>query len=269
MHVISRDNKNIKLFRKLLTSGTVRRELHLFACEGARLCADAALSGVKIQKVIYTGSAAQAYPEQFRLLESSGAEMLEISGELAAKIGDTSTPQGIFCIAEWLDNQAGLNKIEKVISRGGFDMTAVALERIQDPSNMGAIIRTAEAFGIDALFLSDDCCDIYNPKVLRGSMGGIFRLPICTVGGMTGAVRGWRSCGIRCYACVVDGGATPVTAADLNRGCICVIGNEGSGLCDDTAAACDDRITIPMGGRAESLNASMAAGIVMWEMTKL
>jgi len=269
MHVTSRDNQNIKLFRRLLASSTARRELRLFACEGARLCADAALSGVKIQKVIYTVEAVQTYPEQFRLLESTGAEMHAISGELAARIGDTATPQGIFCVAEWLDNQAGLNKIEKKISCGGSDMTAVALEHIQDPANMGAIIRTAEAFGVDALFLSDDCCDIYNSKVLRGSMGGIFRLPVCTVGGMGDAVRGWRSCGIRCYACVVDGTAIPVTDAKLRGGCICVIGNEGSGLCDDTAAACDDRITIPMDGRAESLNASMAAGIVMWEMTKL
>lgn len=265
MMITSRDNPVIRLMKRLLNDAAARREQGLFAIEGARLCQDAAESGVVVRTVLYTATAQKNYAASLRALQSTGAELVEISDALSGLIADTANPQGVFCLCEFLDNRAGLDTIRKSPSvKTGY----LALENVQDPSNMGTVIRTAEALGLDGLLLSDGCCDRYNPKVLRGSMGGVFRLPMITVGNMTDAVRQWRDRGLDCFACVVEADAVPITRAGLSRGCICVIGNEGSGLRPETAAACTKRVTIPMAGRAESLNAAMAAGIVLWEMAK-
>ena len=133
---------------------------------------------------------------------------------------------------------------------------------------MGTIIRTAEALGLDGILLSDGCCDIYNPKVLRASMGGVFRLPLMRVGDMAQTVVTLQEKGMTAFACVVDSTATPITSAAMGEGAVALIGNEGNGLRAETIAACKHSVTIPMAGRAESLNASMAAGIILWEMCR-
>lgn len=106
----------------------------------------------------------------------------------------------------------------------------MALEDMQDPANLGAVVRTAEALGVDGLLLSDGCCDVTNPKVLRGSMGGVFRLPLYPAGNMADAVASLQKEGMTAWACVVSPEATPVHRAALGPGSICVIGNEGGGL---------------------------------------
>lgn len=268
MQITSRDNPTVRRVRRLLADGKTRREEGLFAIEGARLCEDAALSGVKIHTVLYTPRAAETYAAGLRrVLDVCGqarGEAYEIPDALAGVLADTASPQGIFCVCGMLDNRGGLDTIGRNPPRRGY----LALENMQDPANLGAVIRTAEALGLDGLLLSDGCCDVYNPKVLRGSMGGVFRLPFLHAGNMAETVRVLQERGLECWACVVDGEATPLPAAALGPRSVCVIGNEGAGLRPETAAACAGRLTIPMAGRAESLNASMAAGIVMWEMTR-
>lgn len=263
--ITSRDNQFVRQVKRLLSDSGARRAEGLFAIEGARLCEDAALSGVKIRTLLYTPEAQVVYASRISVLKEYCDEYYEISASLSKRIGDTLTPQGVFCVCELLDNLSGLDKIEDIKNAGlGF----LALENLQDPANMGAIIRTAEALGMDGILLSDGCCDVYNPKVLRGSMGGVFRLPLINVGEMSAAVGRLASEGIACFACVIDKDAVPLPEAGFSRGSVCVIGNEGSGLKSQTVSACTGKITIPMGGRAESLNAAMAAGIVMWEMAR-
>ncbi len=266
MTITSRDNRYVKEIRHLLTDAKYRRQTGLFALEGARLCGDAAASGVIVRAVLYTVRGAEQYPSQMEGLrracqDNPGAALIEISEELSRYIADTMAPQGIFCMCETLDNAAALATIKR---NGRY----AALEDVQDPGNLGTVIRTAEALGLDGLFLSSGCCDIYNPKVLRASMGGVFRLPIRRVEGMAGKVEELQSQGLTCWACVVDADAVPVQQAGLGEGCVCLIGNEGNGLRSETVAACQGRLTIPMLGRGESLNASMAAGIVLWEMIR-
>ena len=185
----------------------------------------------------------------------------EIAAPLAGRLSDTQTPQGIFCICRRLDNRLPLGKIKR---NGRY----LLLEDVQDPGNLGTIVRTAEAFGIDGLFLTAGCCDLYNPKVLRGSMGGVLRLASARTEDPSGLLACLREKGLSAFACVADAGARPVQQTRLGEGCVCLIGNEGAGLRPETAALCDERITIPMKGRAESLNASIAAAIVLWEMTR-
>ncbi len=260
MTVSSKENRAVKQWRQLSLSGHFRRKQGLFACEGLRLCEDAAVSGIAVQTVMFTAHAMETYGERLQRIITAAQNALEITDTLARFMADTTSPQGVFCICETPKNDLQYDRLRK---NGRY----LALEDVQDPANIGAVIRTAEALGIDGLLLSAGCCDIYNPKVLRGSMGGVFRLPMSIVADMTAAVTQLRDAGLRCLACVPDERAVSIRTAKLSDGCVCLIGNEGNGLKKDTIAACDMAVTIPMGGRAESLNAAMAAGIVLWEMS--
>ncbi len=261
MTVTSKDNQWVKEWRRLNDSAKYRRETDLFAMEGARLCGDAVRSGITLKAVLYTASALAVYGNVVEPLLAAADVVVEISPELSRHMSDTINPQGVFCIAKMLDNSLIIDKINTI-------GTYSALEDIQDPGNMGTVIRTAEALGLDGILLSDGCCDIYNPKVLRASMGGVFRMPLMRVGDMAQAVVTLQEKGLTAFACVVDAAATPITEAGMGKGSVAIIGNEGNGLRADTVAACKRRVTIPMTGRAESLNASMAAGIILWEMCR-
>lgn len=261
MKITARSNPSVARCRRLLRDAGYRRECGLFALEGARLCGDAALSDVPVEEVLYTEKAAAVYTAQLDRLRSVGAPCREITVDLAAYIGDTASPQGLFCVCRFPDNS---RMLEGALPSGRY----IALEDMQDPANLGTVIRTAEALGIDGLILSSGCCDVFNPKVLRGSMGGVFRLPFYHTADMAAAVHSLQEGGLSAYACVVDADAEPVHSLSFAKGGVCVIGNEGNGLRAETAAACAHRVTIRMLGRAESLNASMAAGLVMWEMMR-
>lgn len=141
------------------------------------------------------------------------------------------------------------------------------LENIQDPGNLGTILRTSEAMGIDAVLLSQGCTDTFSPKVVRASMGAVFRLPVISSLDMADAVTTLKDKGISVYAAVAKDGVD-ITKLKLSHSAAAVIGNEGNGLTDETIAACTAKATVNMRGRAESLNAAAAATVIIWEMTK-
>lgn len=268
--ITSRDNRLIKEGRRLLADAKYRRQTGLFLLEGARLCADAARSGVAIRTVLVTARRGKDTASSCRPFAPGAAQrrrMSRISEEISRHLGDTASPQGIFCICKTLDNRAALDTINRM---GRY----IALEDMQDPANLGTVVRTAEALGADGLLLSSGCCDLYNPKVLRGSMGGGVP-PAVLRGGGNG--RGYRrpagARDDRLGLAVVDPAATPVHKAALGPGSICIIGNEGNGLRPETAAACRGRLTICdgwaggisqrlHGGGNHTLGADAAAGII-------
>ena len=260
MDISSRDNRTIREYRHLLTDGKYRRKTGRFVLEGARLCEDAVLSQISIETVMYTQRAATQYPTQTAML-CAAAPAFEITESLSEYISDTTAPQGLFCICRIPESRLDVTQL-------AVSGRYAALESVQDPGNLGAMIRSAEAFGLDGMILSDGCCDPYNPKVLRASMGGVFRLPLCSVSHLDETLCDLTSRGFHTAACVVDADACAIQSVSLGAGCIAVIGNEGNGLTTATAGACFRRVTIPMAGRAESLNASMAAGIVFWEIVR-
>ncbi len=261
MLITSKDNRLVKEWRALNEQTRKRRKEGLFAIEGARLCGDALASGLTLTAVLYTAEARETYASVVEGLIAAAAESAEITSSLAGAMADTNHPQGVFCIAKALDIRLSLDTINNMGRYG-------VLEDIQDPGNLGTMIRTAEAFGLDGLLLSAGCCDIVNPKVLRASMGGVFRLPLAVVEDLPAAITALQERGMTALACVVDADAEPIQSVDKTAGLLCVIGNEGNGLTAETVAVCRKRVTIPMAGRAESLNASMAAGIVMWELVR-
>ena len=138
---------------------------------------------------------------------------------------------------------------------------------MQDPVNLCAILRTAEALGVGAVVLTRDCCDVYSPKVVRGSMGAVFRLSFTVVDELPSFIERFNRVGTS-YAAVLDEEAVSLNACSFEGAALAVVGNEGNGLTQATVNACTGKLYIPMRGKAESLNVSVAAGIILWEMTR-
>lgn len=270
MLITSRDNDTVRRTRRLLRDAKARREEHAFVIEGARLCEDAVRSGVTVETALVTARARERYPDKTALVEAAAARVWEIAEPVAAALSDTTTAQGLFCVCKALDNRQILDTIDRDALYTFNASRWLALEDVRDPGNLGTIVRTAEAMGIGGLILSAGCCDVTSPKVLRGSMGGVFRLPLYETASMPDAVRRLQEAGLCAYACVPMGGADTLSVVDapLAAGSVCLIGNEANGLTAETIAACRYRLTIPMAGRAESLNAAVAASLVLWEMAR-
>ena len=256
--ITSRDNETIKYAAKLISSAKYRKEEKCFAAEGVRICTDGVLSGAEISLFLYTAAAKEKYPEEFGLLASKAKREYEVGDKLFSKISDTASPQGFFCVFEAPDR----SEVFSSELRGG---RFAALENIQDPSNMGTIIRSAEALGMNGIILSGDCCDIWSPKVVRGSMGAIFRLPVMIAEDFTAYIRSLTAKGIHTYASTPHE-AENIRNIDFSSGGVMLIGNEGNGLKQETIEACEKRVRIEMKGRAESLNAAAAAAILLYNM---
>lgn len=141
-------------------------------------------------------------------------------------------------------------------------------ESLRDPGNVGTVIRTAYAFGIDLLILSGDCADLYNAKTLRGSMGTLFSQRILRTDDLADTITLLQSKGRRVYAAALDENALQLGSFAFDKRDCAVIGNEGHGLSPRVLQVCSEKVYIPMAGDAESLNASVAASVLMWEMCR-
>lgn len=250
-------NEKIKEYRKLLASRKARRESGLFPLEGLRLCADAAVSGFPIETLFLTEAAEEKGGERLERLLKAACRIYTVSSAVAEKMADTVSPQGVFCTV-----RMETEKPFEVHTGGRY----VVLDRVQNPQNLGAIARTAEALGVEAL-LAFGGCDRYNPKALRASMGSLLRLPVFETEDIAETLRTLGKT-VLTFAAVPDVSAQSVSDVDFSSGAAAVIGNEGEGVSEEVLQAVQCRVTIPMRGNAESLNAAAAAIILMWEMTK-
>ena len=252
--ITARANEKIKYAVQLSSSASKRNENGEFFLEGARLCSDAAVSGIEIVRAFFTSDALVKYERYIADITSACSECYEISKEVASKMSDTGSAQGVFCICKMKDNSCQINPDGKYL----------ALENVQDPSNLGAICRSAEAIGLDGLIVSGGC-DIYNPKALRAAMGSSLRMPVMLCENLSELL---SSTDMLTIASVPRKDAEDIRKVNKDGGVICCIGNEGNGLTDEVINACKVRATIPMEGRAESFNASAAAAILAWELKR-
>lgn len=250
-------NEKIKEYRKLLTSRKARYERGLFPLEGLRLCADAAGSGFVIDTLFLTEAAKEKGGARLDLLLARTKHCFLVSPAVAEKMADTVSTQGVFCTVQ-MEKNANFR-----VREGG---RYVVLDRVQNPQNLGAIARTAEALGVDSLIVFSGC-DRYNPKALRASMGSLLRLSVVETDNLSETVRELGKT-VLTFAAVPDAQAHSVLDMDFSRGAAAVIGNEGEGVSEAVLEAVQSRVTIPMRGNAESLNAAAAAIILMWEMAK-
>lgn len=253
--ITSKTNDIIKDTKKLITSSKARAQSAAFVLEGARLCFDVLNSVYGIKTLLVTEKLFEKYPLEISAMIDKSESSFFISEEVSKKLSDTENPQGIFAVCEMIKNDERISGAK-----------LVALDNVQDPSNVGAIIRTAEALGIDGI-IAYNCCDIYNPKTLRASMGSVLREKIYVTDNLEKTL-GELSKEYKLYSTVPDRNAKKITEVDFSAPSICVIGNEANGVEENIKNLSDNLITIPMLGNAESLNASAAASIVMWEMLR-
>lgn len=255
--ISSRNNDLIKYIKKLSTSRRARMQEGKFVLEGARLSFDVLNSFYQPDVFLITEKAAEKHEKQLEDMIKISNSAYFISEEVADKLSETENTQGVFCVCNIPKGNNQLVQGKKY----------VALDNLQDPSNLGAIIRTAEALGINGA-VCYNCCDIYNPKTLRASMGSILRLPILLSDNLTAEIENGKENGFSFFATVPDKHADDITKIDFPASSVIIIGNEGNGISEPVKAAADKLVTINMLGRAESLNASMAGAIAMWEMLR-
>ena len=259
--ITSATNPRIKRLTALRRKAKSRREEQAFIIEGERLYRD---TPREFLKEIYMteefleqklGGAAQ---------ETGGAtqeNITIITPQIMQKISDTDTPQGVLCVAKMpsYDREDLLGDEKK-----GNPLLLI-LENIQDPGNLGTMMRTAEAAGVTGVLMSRDTVDLFNPKTVRATMSAIFRVPFLYTDDLVGEIqRLQKENGIAVYAAHLRA-SKPYDEADCTGACAFLIGNEGNGLTDEAADAATARVHIPMQGNIESLNAAMAAGILLFE----
>lgn len=256
--ITSRANPRIKAAASLLKSAE-RKKTGRFLIEGARLCGDAVKSGVTVEEFFVTAGAREKYGDIFDSVADAAKRTFVISSDVAEKLSDTRSTQEMFCVCSESTDQ----NVTDISPHGFYVMT----ENMQNPDNLGATVRTAEALGADGLIVFSGC-DIRSPKALRASMGGLLRFPVTKISDCASFLKSARDAGMKIFATVASGDAEDISKADKSGGCICIIGNEGAGISDTALALSTCRITIPMLGKAESLNASAAAAITIWEFMK-
>ena len=257
--ITAKDNAVIKKTVKLITMPKRRREESLFVIEGLRLCSEIANSDITAEYVIVSdGCLEQKQNDVLKIAEQS-RRCIVVPDSLFSHISDTRSPQGVLCVCKIPDRA-----LNKNFGSGMY----IALENMQDPSNLGAVARTAEALGISGIIVSGQGCDPYSPKVQRAGMGALLRTGVTVAPDFISEMKNLSADGWRLYGAVVSGSAGDVRKVRFAPKSVILIGNEARGLTDEAVGICSELITIPMSGRTESLNASVAAAILMWEALK-
>lgn len=256
IEIYAKDNPLIKLASLLQVSHKARVQNNLFVLEGLRICMDAAENSIEFDKLIITKSAYEKHKTHINNFAKKSNKSYIVSENLFKKISDTSSPQGIIVLA----------KIPSVKIEISDKNRYIALENIADPANLGAVSRSAEALGIDGIILSSNGCDPYSPKSLRSSMGTLLRVPLYITDDVSDFIKQHN---LKGYACVVDKNAENINSVKFLNGSVLMIGNEANGLSEKSKKEAFKLVTIPMQGKAESLNAAAAAAIAMWEMVRV
>ena len=258
--IASKENDHIKEYCKLNTGKQARMKLGKFTIEGFRLCSEAIAWNVPVEYAFMTEEFLASHKDFSDLLSQREIPCWLIDERIKSKISDTLNSQGIFFVCQELQPA----KISDFSNKEHM----ICFYDIQDPGNLGTMIRSADAFGFDAVILSNNTCDLFSPKVMRASMGSVFHLPFYIAEDMITFENEMKRLGKTTAAAVLSGFDFIVGSCNLPKLHLLYIGNEGNGLSASFAALCDYRITLQMKGKAESLNAAMAAGILMWELTK-
>ncbi|MBS7007080.1 TrmH family RNA methyltransferase [Anaerostipes sp.] len=247
--ITTSQNKQIKQAVKLLKSSRERKKTGLFVAEGLRMFRE--IPEELREKVFVSSDFLKEHKELLR-----GISFEEVSPQVFREISDTETPQGILSLVRMQQHS-----VSEILKQSGSSI--LLLENLQDPGNLGTLVRTGEGAGVSGVIMSKDTVDIYNPKVIRSTMGSVFRVPFCYVEDLSETVGLLRQQSIHVYAAHLNG--TDYTDESYDKLSAFLIGNEGNGLTDRIAALADKRIRIPMEGRVESLNAAMAGGLLMYE----
>ena len=247
--ITSRKNAMISHIRALARDADYRYASGEFLCDGAKLLREAAAFNAEITSVLWKDAA----PDSFRFPDH---------------VRQYCAPEELFSYASPMANSPGPVFTVRIPGRasGKHLGNALVLENVQDPGNVGTVIRTANAFGIDAVILVGACADVYSPKTVRSTMGAIFRQTVLRTD-PEGLSKILKENSLPLYGAVLSSRAVNILESELSRAAVAV-GSEGNGLTEELIGMCDGEIIIPMEPDSESLNAAVAASVIMWEMRR-
>ncbi len=243
-----------------------------FLAEGEKLSFEALEAGLPVSYIVLSESKSDKLLPRVKLsLENHpemSTEVVIMSDSAFEKVSTEKAPQGIISVIKYLD----FFKVLDIIYKEEFSLSenerVIILSSVRDPGNLGSVIRSAVAFGVDHIILTDDCADLYNPKTVRSAMGSLFRVKTTVVSNFKSLVDYLRSVGRKIYSAELSATAHPLGKVSLKPTDAVIIGNEGHGVSAEISALSDGGIYIPISKRTESLNASVAAAIFMWEQNK-
>ena len=255
--ITSTSNERIKHITQLVKSAKARRKEGIFVVEGERIAREIP----KDRMVECFVSDDFDKRGSIKNLLGYETEVTVVSSDVFIKMSDTKSPQGILCVCR--NERTGADDFIK--AHGSGSLKILILEGIQDPGNLGTMIRTAEGAGFDAVIADTDTVDVYNPKVTRSTMGSVFRVPVIYTDDLLSVIDMLKGEGITVYAAHLKAEHSFRDEVYPDRVAF-LIGNEGNGLSDAAAERADRLIGIPMKGKLESLNAAVAAAILMYNV---
>lgn len=259
--ITSASNPKIKRLVQLMKKGRSRREAGCFVTEGIRMVLEAPADRLAEVYISETFSKNQADASAARrAAKAAGCQVEILPDKLFKEISDTQTPQGIMAVVRF-NGRTWRQIIDQGVKRNGVFLI---LESLQDPGNLGTILRTGEGAGVDGVILNKTSVDPYMPKAVRSTMGALYRVPIAIAEDLHEVTAYMKSKNIKVCAAHLKGKKN-FFEADLGGACCFMIGNEGAGLTDEIAADASEYLLIPMEGQVESLNAGVAASLMMYE----
>ena len=269
--ITSRNNQFVKWVSGLSDKKN-RKESGYFLAEGLKLTREAFEAGLPVEYCIVSESKKDAHikalGDAYDSDKYQNCKLITVAENVFEKISTEKGAQGIISVIKHLDFFRDMDIIYKEEFFLKPQEKAIFLFSVRDPSNLGAVIRSSVAFGIDHVILSDDCADIYNPKTIRSAMGSIFRVRVTTVKDVSSFIESAKANARRVFAAELTDRAISLSDIDLLSTDIVIIGNEGHGIDERISALCDNSVYIPISKKTESLNASVAAAIFMWEQSK-
>lgn len=254
MVITSAANEQVKKICKLVKSSGERRKLGLYVVEGIRMVKE--IPAEDIQAIYVASGSEEKFASVFTKLKN--VEPIVVADRVFEKMSDTNTPQGILALV-----RMKTYTIKDILGKTPFVLIA---EKLQDPGNLGTMIRTAEGSGATGVMLSSDCVDLYNPKVIRSTMGSLFRVPVYVSNNLLEDIDTLKKQNITIYGAHLSG--KEFYDKNYSKGCGFLIGNEGNGLSDAVSAKADDLIKIPMMGGVESLNAAISTAVISYEVLR-
>lgn len=257
--ITSSSNKIIKDI-KLLHKKKGRWNTKTFFIEGIKSVEQCIKSGERLKYIVYSSELLSQSGQDFiNKIENEEFDIYEVTEELFKSISDTETPQGVLAVVEFSEY-----KLADILKDNNF---LILLDRVQDPGNLGTIIRTADAFGANGVIVTGGCVDVYNPKAIRSTMGSIFQIPIVHMDSTLEAIEALKIEGVSVISSSLDTDNYSYDI-DFKSDCALVVGNEASGISDEVIEASDKLVKIQMLGDAESLNAAVASGVLMYEVLR-
>ena len=255
--ITSTSNKKIKELVAMVKKNSIGKKKNAYIIEGIRM-----FSELKPEEILEVFVSESFENENKSLLKDIFPEYETVSDRIFESVSDTKTPQGVMAVVKRKEYT-----LEKILEKRDTPHSLLILDSLQDPGNLGTLIRAGEGAGITGIIMNETTVDIYNPKVIRSTMGSIFRVPFIYVKDLKEVIEKLYSKNVNIYASSLEG-AIEYDAPDYKKDIAFIIGNEAAGISKEVLDIVEDKVKIPMLGEVESLNAAVAGSILMYEAAR-